>query len=102
MTRLRIQGHGQVGDTACFGLFWTVLDCHDIGHEQVRNIWLSEQEHERQFLQAADWFLANQDEAGGWPSQVKIVMLLLILLSSSLASPLILLSFFIRWFAFVL
>ena len=37
---------------------------------QVQNIWLSEQEHLRQFLDAADWFIENQDDNGGWPSQV--------------------------------
>ena len=45
---------------------------------------MSESEHERQFLAGADWFLDNQDEAGGWPSQVGITMLLLILFSCSL------------------
>ena len=37
---------------------------------QVQNVWLSEQEHLRQFLDAADWFMDNQDDNGGWPSQV--------------------------------
>jgi len=40
------------------------------GHGQVQNVWLSEQEHLRQFLDAADWFMDNQDDNGGWPSQV--------------------------------
>ena len=37
---------------------------------KVQNVWLSEQEHLRQFLDAADWFMDNQDDNGGWPSQV--------------------------------
>ena len=37
---------------------------------EVQNVWLSEQEHLRQFLDAADWFIDNQDDNGGWPSQV--------------------------------
>ena len=37
---------------------------------EVQNVWLSEQEHLRQFLDAADWFMDNQDDNGGWPSQV--------------------------------
>ena len=37
---------------------------------KVQNVWLAEQEHLRQFLDAADWFVENQDKKGGWPSQV--------------------------------
>ena len=34
-------------------------------------MWISEQEHLRQFLDGADWFVDNQDDNGGWPSQVR-------------------------------
>ena len=40
-------------------------------YAQVQNVWISEQEHLRQFLDGADWFVDNQDDNGGWPSQVR-------------------------------
>lgn len=40
------------------------------GQGRVRRVWLSDQEHRRLFLQAADWFLDTQDSSGGWPSLV--------------------------------
>ena len=44
---------------------------HATIYAQVQNVWISEQEHLRQFLDGADWFVDNQDDNGGWPSQVR-------------------------------
>ena len=44
---------------------------HATIYVQVQNVWISEQEHLRQFLDGADWFVDNQDDNGGWPSQVR-------------------------------
>jgi len=40
------------------------------GHGQAANISFSSDEHLRMFFHGADWFLNNQDGAGGWPSHV--------------------------------
>ena len=40
------------------------------GHGQVKDVWLSDSEHYRQFLHGADWFVGTQDKSGGWPSMV--------------------------------
>jgi len=40
------------------------------GHGQITNVSISFEEHLRMFYHGADWFLANQDEEGGWPSLV--------------------------------
>ena len=67
VTRLVLTGHGQV--QVHHSLIIQGFSQLDL-NLQVQNIWLSEQEHLRQFLDAADWFIENQDENGGWPSQV--------------------------------
>lgn len=40
------------------------------GSGKVGNVSLSEEEDLRMFIDGADWFVGNQDERGGWPSNV--------------------------------
>jgi len=40
------------------------------GVGRVTNISVSDEEHLRMFFHGADWFVRNQDENGGWPSNV--------------------------------
>jgi heparosan-N-sulfate-glucuronate 5-epimerase len=46
----------------------SVLELQGVG--RVTNISVSDQEHLRMFFHGADWFLNNQDDSGGWPSDV--------------------------------
>jgi len=48
----------------------TVVSLTFFGSGKVANISLSEAEDLTMFVAGADWFIKNQDEKGGWPSNV--------------------------------
>ena len=78
VTRLVLAGHGQVNKKQAIfakqqSSIITLINIKPRAtiYTQVQNVWISEQEHLRQFLAGADWFVDNQDDNGGWPSQVR-------------------------------